>query len=179
MIEVEVKARADEQTLSKILALGAVFLKEENHVDIYFNSPLHDFRKTDEALRIRIKDEGSRLTYKGPKLDRETKSRQELTVKIDSPERMAEVLRSLGFLPFAEVRKHRTKYSLGDVTFALDEVAGLGLFLEVEAKGDANYEEQKRRVISLLSELGLGESIRKSYLELLEEKSKECEGKEE
>ncbi len=179
MIEVEVKARADEQTLSKIFALGAVFLKEENHVDIYFNSPLRDFRKTDEALRIRIKDEGSRLTYKGPKLDKETKSRKELTVNIDSPERMAEVLRSLGFLPTAEVRKHRTKYSLGNVTFALDDVVGLGLFLEVEASGDANYEEQKRRVISLLSQLGLGESIRKSYLELLEEKSKEHEGNEE
>jgi adenylate cyclase class 2 len=179
MIEVEVKARADEQTLQRMKALGAVFLKEESHVDIYFNSPLRDFRKTDEALRIRVKDDGARLTYKGPKLDSETKSRQELTVEIDSPERMMEVLRSLGFVPSAEVRKRRTKYSLDDVTFALDDVQGLGLFLEVEARGEADdWEEQKRKVISFLSQLGLGESIRKSYLELLEEQSKEKRSRE-
>jgi adenylate cyclase class 2 len=77
-------------------------------------------------------------------------------------------------VPSAEVRKRRTKYSLGDVTFALDDVQGLGLFLEVEASGEADdWEEQKRKVISILSQLGLGESIRKSYLELLEE---QCDG---
>jgi len=173
MIEVEVKARADDQTIKKIKALGAVFLAEENHRDIYFNSPLRDFKKTDEALRIRIKDEGSRLTYKGPKLDSETKSRQELTVAIDSAERMEEVLCALGFAPAAEVKKRRTKYVLGDVTFALDDVFGLGLFVEIEARGEGDCGEQKARVLSLLSRLGLGESIRKSYLELLAEQSKE------
>ncbi len=173
MIEVEVKARADGQTLQKIKALGAVFLAEENHRDIYFSSPMRDFRKTDEALRIRIKDDGSRLTYKGPKLDSLTKSRRELTVEIDSLERMEEILRALGFVPSAEVVKRRTKYVLGDVTFALDNVSGLGLFLEVEAHGEGDWSEQKARVLSLLSSLGLGESIRKSYLELLEEQYKE------
>lgn len=175
MIEVEVKARAKPETLEKILALGAIFLKEEKHIDVYFNSSIRDFRKTDEALRIRAKEEGARLTYKGPKLDTETKSRKELTVKIDSPERMAEILTSLGFVSSAKVIKRRTKYALGDITFALDDVQGLGLFLEIEAKasGDADLEDQRRKVISLLSQLGLGESIRKSYLELLTEKSDE------
>lgn len=175
MIEVEVKARAKPETLERIKALGANFLKEENHIDIYFNSSIRDFRKTDEALRIRIKEEGARLTYKGPKLDIETKSRKELTVKIDSAERMAEILTSLGFVPSAKVIKRRTKYALGDVTFALDDVQGLGLFLEVEVEaiGDANLEDQRTKVISILSQIGLGESIRKSYLELLTEKSNE------
>ncbi len=175
MIEIEVKARAKPETLESIKALGAVFLKEENHIDIYFNSPLRDFKKTDEALRIRVKEEGARLTYKGPKLDSKTKSRKELTVKIDSAERMAEVLTSLGFVPSAKVRKCRTKYALGDVTFALDDVQGLGLFLEVEvdASDDSDWEDQRKKVISLLTQLGIGESIRKSYLELLMERSNE------
>jgi adenylate cyclase class 2 len=175
MIEVEVKARAKPETLERIKALGAVFLKEENHIDIYFNSPIRDFRKTDEALRVRVKEEGARLTYKGPKLDSKTKSRKELTVKIDSAERMGEVLASLGFVPSAKVIKRRIKYALGDVTFALDDVQGLGPFLEieVEAGGDADLEASRIKVISLLSQLGLGESIRKSYLELLMEKLNE------
>ena len=83
MIEVEVKARAREDTKERIFALGATLLRVETHLDLYFNSPLRDFKTSDEALRIRIKEDGARLTYKGPKLDLETKSRRELTVKID------------------------------------------------------------------------------------------------
>lgn len=172
MIEIEVKARADEQTLQKILDLGAVFQSEENHRDIYFSSPLRDFKESDEALRIRVKEEGARLTYKGPKLDGTTKSRREYTVKIDSPARMEEVLEALGFSHSAEVRKRRIKYTLGDVTFALDDVEGLGSFLEIEISGDDNWVAQREKVLSLLVQLGLGESIRKSYLELLEENGK-------
>ncbi len=174
MIEVEVKARARPDTLERIKSLGAVPGGVENHRDLYFNSPLRDFRKSDEALRIRIKEEGARLTYKGPKLDRETKSRKELTARIDSPEEMEEILSSLGFVLSAEVRKRRTKYTLddalGEITFALDEVEGLGSFLEIEARGGADFEGQRRKILSLLKRLGLGESIRSSYLELLERK---------
>jgi len=171
MIEVEVKARAREDTAEKIRALGAILVGVENHHDLYFNSRQRDFRKTDEALRIRIKEEGPRLTYKGPKLDGETKSRKELTVKIDDPVQMRGILESLGFVLSAEVEKRRTKYSYGDVTIALDEVGGLGSFLEVEAQGDEDWTAQKELVLSLLRQLGLNESIRSSYLELLEEKS--------
>jgi adenylate cyclase class 2 len=171
MIEVEVKARAKKDTKEKIEALGAKPLKEENHHDLYFNSPLRDFKVSDEALRIRIKEEGARLTYKGPKLDRETKSRLEWTVKIDDPLQMEQILLGLGFKLSAEVCKRRTKYSFEDIVIALDEVEGLGSFLEAEAVGDdTNWEKQKERVLYVLTRLGLDEPIRSSYLELLEEK---------
>jgi adenylate cyclase class 2 len=176
MIEVEVKARAREDTAEKIRALGAVLVAVENHHDLYFNSPQRDFKKTDEALRIRIKEEGPRLTYKGPKLDGETKSRKELTVKIDDLVQMRGILESLGFVLSAEVKKRRTKYSYGRAIFALDEVEGLGSFLEIEAQIDAqgidDFAAQKNLVQSLLRQLDLGESIRSSYLELLEERSR-------
>ena len=171
MIEVEVKARAKIDTQERIEALGAKPLKVENHHDLYFNSPLRDFKMSDEALRIRIKEEGARLTYTGPKLDRETKSRLEWTVKIDDPLQMEQILRILGFELSAEVCKRRTKYSFGDIVIALDEVEGLGIFLEAEAVGDdTNWEAQRERVLSILTRLGLDEPIRSSYLEMLEEK---------
>lgn len=172
MIEVEVKAHASPDTLERILALGAILMGEEDHRDLYFNSPFRDLRQSDEALRIRIKEEGARLTYKGPRLDAMTKSRLERTVQIDDPVEMEQILTALGFVLSAQVRKRRTKYSLGDVTLALDEVEGLGPFLEVEARGEADWEEQKEKVLSILRDLGLDESIRSSYLELLEEKGR-------
>jgi adenylate cyclase, class 2 len=172
MIEVEVKARATEDMAERIAALGATLLVVENHHDLYFNSPLRDFKESDEALRIRIKEEGARLTYKGPKLDQTTKSRLEWTVKIDDPKQMEQILSSLGFVLSAQVRKRRAKYSYEGVVLALDDVEGLGRFVEVEAEGIGDYEQQKQKVLSILSRLGLHESIRSSYLQLLEEKKK-------
>jgi adenylate cyclase class 2 len=169
MIEVEVKARCGPEVVDKILALGAVLKGTEHHQDIYFNSPIRDFRETDEALRIRIKEQGARLTYKGPKLDSQTKSRLELTVVVDDPSNMEKILAELGFRPSGEVRKQRTKYALGEVTFALDEVEGLGSFLEIEALAKDDWTAKKDWVLEMLHQLCLGESIRKSYLELLEE----------
>ena len=172
MIEVEVKARAPQDMAERITALGATLLAVENHHDLYFNSPHRDFKESDEALRIRIKEEGARLTYKGPKLDQTTKSRLERTVKIDDPQQMEQILSSLGFVLSAQVRKQRRKYSYEGVVLALDDVEGLGRFMEVEAEGEGDYEEQRHKVLSILSRLGLHESIRSSYLELLEEKKK-------
>jgi adenylate cyclase class 2 len=173
MIEVEVKARAQRDTAQRLLSMGASLTGKETHHDLYFNSPLCDFRASDEALRIRVKEEGARLTYKGPKLDRLTKSRRELTVRIDDPLKMQQILLSLGYVLSAEVKKRRTKYSYGDLVIALDEVEGLGSFVEVEARGEADYKVQRELVLDMLSRLGLGQSIRSSYLELLEEKNKQ------
>ncbi len=169
MIEVEVKARCGPEVVDKILALGAVLKGTEHHQDIYFNSPIRDFRETDEALRIRIKEQGARLTYKGPKLDSQTKSRLELTVVVDDPLNMEKILAELGFQPSGKVRKQRTKYTLGEITFALDEVEGLGSFLEIEALAKDDWTAKQDWVLEILHQLCLGESIRKSYLELLEE----------
>jgi len=175
MIEVEVKAHAPEDIEKRIAALGATLLVVENHHDLYFNSPQRDFRCSDEALRIRIKEEGARLTYKGPKLDQTTKSRLERTVEIDDPQQMELILSALGFVLSAQVRKKRAKYSYEGVIVALDEVDGLGSFVELEAEGEDGYEGQKRKVLSAMNKLGLQESIRSSYLELLDEKRKNIE----
>lgn len=170
MIEVEVKTRLETDTLQRIKALGAIPIGTEHHRDIYFNSPARDFRESDEALRIRVKDNSIRLTYKGPKLDCETKSRKELTIKIDDAEAMTQILLSLGFVPSGEVIKSRAKYVLGDVTFAIDDVSGLGSFLEMEIAGGDDWPDKKRMLQHLMAKLGLSESIRKSYLELLLER---------
>lgn len=197
MIEVEVKARAPADIARRVEAIGGVFQTQESHHDLYFNSESknRDFRVSDEALRIRIKEEGARLTYKGPRLDSDTKSRLELTVRIDDAEQMQEILNHLGYTLSAQVRKVRRKYLHHGVILAIDEVDGLGCYIEAEAVGakkaagvagtaearraanadecDCNfdYDEQKARVLSVMGRLGITEFIRSSYLELLEEKN--------
>ena len=91
-------------------------------------------------------------------------------MKIDNARQMEEILGRLGFVLSAIVRKRRSKYSYKGVTLALDEVEGLGCFLEVEAEAEEDVEEKRRKVLEVMGELGLHESITSSYLELLEEK---------
>ena len=84
MIEVEVKAKIDnfEDMREKLNNLGAVKTKEEFQEDIYFNSPIVDFAKTDEALRIRTTKQNNEkhifITYKGAKIDSKSKTREEI-----------------------------------------------------------------------------------------------------
>lgn len=163
-------------------------------VDTYYAAPHRDFAGTDEALRIRMEgpsdlEEGRnpkgtadqsrnapsagwehRLTYKGPRADAASKTRVEHETAFDDPEALDAALRALGFRPAAVVRKRRTEYALGEYVVALDDVEGLGTFVEVEAA--ASTEDRARRtreardVLDTL-DLGADDQIRASYLELL------------
>jgi adenylate cyclase, class 2 len=181
MLEVEQKFRVDD------LALVAAQLEERRiklaharlQVDRYFNHPSRDFAQTDEALRIRQVDQKNFVTYKGPKLDCTTKTRLEIELPIapgdEAANQFGELLLALGFRPVAEVRKHRRTASLRrgdlDIEIALDDVRGVGSYVELECAAEqADAEMAKQVIATLAAELGLSENERKSYLELLLER---------
>lgn len=164
-------------------AAGAGIVEQ---VDRYFNHPARDFARTDEALRLRQVGEANFVTYKGPKLDATTKTRREIELPLPSgaaaAEGFAELLAALGFRSVAEVRKTRRLLEIPwdgcTIEAALDDVAGLGTFLELElsAEGEAEGAEvrgAKARIASLAAALQLERSERRSYLELLLEHKKE------
>src|SRR5690606_36038325 len=80
--EVELKFRIDEPTGVDAMLTGLEATQEdlEEHRDTYFSHPARDFAQTDEAFRIRSIGEANRLTYKGPLVDKQTKTRQEVEV---------------------------------------------------------------------------------------------------
>jgi len=121
--------------------------------------------RTDEALRIR-KSEKIVLTYKGPKVDRETKTREEIEVVVSDFEGTLEIFKRLGFNVVAKVSKVRKIYKLDDVKILVDSVDGLGDFVEIEIKSD-DVEVAKKKIFEIARHLGLKESITKSYLEML------------
>lgn len=176
MIEIEVKVRADHSKARSILKkIEAVKLGVESQSDIYFAAPYRDFAKTDEALRIRSLDGKAVLTYKGPKLDRVSKTRKEFETPVDEAATI-EILHSLGFSEAGIVRKKREVFSAGEITVCLDNVENLGEFLEVEivAENEKELEISRAKLFELLKQFGAGEkdSIRTSYLEMVLEKKK-------
>lgn len=175
MIEVEVKVRVDHSEIRPVLSeMGASKVGVEEQSDVYFAAPYRNFARTDEALRIRSLGGQAVLTYKGPKLDKVSKTRVEIETPVDGTA-AAKIFHALGFLEAGAVRKKREIFRAGDITVCLDTIEGLGEFLEVEIDvGDEKYLESSRaQLFKFLSQFGLSEkdSIRTSYLEMLLEKS--------
>jgi adenylate cyclase class 2 len=176
MIEVEVKVKADHSKIRPLLLeIGASKIGVEEQSDIYFAAPYRDFAKTDEALRIRSLGGQSVLTYKGPKLDKVSKTRVEIETPVDGTA-AAKIFHSLGFIEAGAVRKKREIFRAGELTVCLDAVEGLGEFLEVEIDVADNEDlaSSRAKLFDFLYKFGLNEkdSIRTSYLEMLLEKSK-------
>ena len=171
MIELEVKAPCRDLVglERRLLSLGARHLEDLEQVDMYLSHPVRDFGATDEALRLRRENQRSRITYKGPKLDQDTKMREEIELEVEDLERMSTLLERVGFRPFLKVVKRRRVLELEGVHFCLDRVEGLGDFVEMEYQGQ-DLGEGKRRINELRTRLELKGNERRSYLELLLEK---------
>ena len=186
MYEVELKVPADleavRERLSELEAddLGAVVQE-----DTYYDAPHRSFPETDEALRIRsetVEEQGTgesdgtadgsteiRLTYKGPLVDDESKTRKEVETGVADDERMDAVLTSLDFDPAATVRKERERFALDGYVVTLDSVDGVGEFVEVETETDeAGIEAARDGAMGILERLDLDpdDQLRTSYLEL-------------
>ncbi|MGC9779067.1 MAG: class IV adenylate cyclase [Candidatus Heimdallarchaeota archaeon] len=176
-IEVEVKLKiADLNELEmKLVEKGAILEEIVNQRDQYFNHPSKDFSETDEALRIREDGDRIFLTYKGPKFDPKSKTRIEIDLKVENAQQLSNLLEKLNFEKVAIVSKERRIYLLDGMHFCLDNVASIGTYLEVEKiiSDKSFFEKTRKEIFRALKALKLDpkKNIRKSYLELLLEKS--------
>jgi adenylate cyclase class 2 len=182
MYEVELKVPADHDTVADHLEdVDATHVESVTQEDTYYNAPDRDFVETDEALRIRrevLDDETERtaVTYKGPRVDAHSKTREEAETYVDDDEEMHAILEGLGYDASASVTKHRDRYEVAGCTVTLDAVEGLGEYVEVELETEDDLSDESEALDSLRSEaegvlrdLGLDptDQIRTSYLDLL------------
>jgi adenylate cyclase class 2 len=181
MLEVEIKMRLpqDYPIQDRLAEAGLVLHEQRDEADRYWNAPDRDFAKTDEALRIRRFGKHASITYKGPKLGSTGKTRTELEATLaDDPEAVAkleQILEALGYRRTAEVLKARTLYKPAagadlpaELDVTVDDVEGVGRFVELECKAEAAGAAQLQdQLFALARRLGLTESERRSYLELL------------
>jgi adenylate cyclase class 2 len=181
MYEVELKfSLVDAEPVVRQLAIfGAQCDPPVKQSDVYFSHPSRDFAKTDEALRIRSVGDLYQVTYKGPVVDSQTKTRREIELSIgdrESRDKFADVLTLLGFRPVREVRKTRLSHHVvrrgRKFEVALDAVDGLGSFVEVETlASEAEKSAAVESILAFAADLGLSNPERKSYLCLLLEKT--------
>jgi len=186
MIEVELKfPLADRNTL--LTALDRVHpglsFQQRQETDEYFQHPCRDFKVTDEALRIRLSGGVVELTWKGPRLDSRTKSREELELTVNElvetsdlrRNRLREILLALGFSSAGLVHKtrHTAQFFFHQrlVQVSIDEVEELGLYVELETICNPSEREGATELLLRLAErLELTGTERRSYIALLLER---------
>lgn len=153
--------------------------------DRYYNHPLRDFKQTDEAFRVRCREGKGFVTYKGPKLDAQTKTRREIELPIFTHggeetvqskadlDKWDELLQALGFTPVGTVFKIRQKINFWwegfPVEMSLDQVPPFGYFVELEliAPTEKELDATRQTLLQIADALKLDVIVRKSYLDLV------------
>lgn len=160
-----------------LIEKGAKLEEIVNQKDLYFNHPKKDFKETDEALRIREGGNKNYLTYKGPKFDSKSKTRNEIEIEVMNAKQLSEMFDNLDFRKIAYVTKERRIYLLDEIYYYLDNVTSLGTFIEIEKiiEDKSSYEKTRDEIFQVIRTLKLDpkKNIRKSYLELLLDKRNE------
>ncbi len=183
-IEVEIKIEINnfEEVKAKVASWGRL-IKSIKQVDEYY-VPLHrDFfaqkPHPTEWLRIRTNPDKVIFEYDksiNKKANGEQECAEEYETEISNPDEFRKILNFLDFKKVVTVDKQREYWDCGDLEVALDQIEGLGTFIEVEAKG--NFEstaEAKRACLKFLENLGIKNpektQINKGYPVLLLERN--------
>lgn len=181
MTEVELKAAVDagmaKELPERLAGLGFREKSQVCEIDLYWNCDDRDFRKTDEALRLRSVEDlhsgkkESLITYKGPKQDCRSSTRLEYETSVGEMDTARKLLTALGYHAVAAVKKTRRSFERTPASVCLDSVEGLGTYVELEILLEC--EEQRETAVdtlfSLLDCLGISRDAltRESYLDLL------------
>jgi len=168
MLEIEIKAvLADTEAMKEFLRqAGAGVGPLLQETDFYYQHPSRDFGRTGEALRLRITNGRCRITYKGPKMAGTAKIRFEAETEIGDYETMKSILERLDFRPVGMVEKTRAVFYLEGATVCLDEVVGLGTYIELEKMGE-DKEVIEQEILALAGKLGIRIFEPRTYLAMI------------
>jgi adenylate cyclase class 2 len=159
MKEVEIKFKAGdlESLKTKLEALGFVLkapLKQEDIIFIPEDEPTVPVRAGINVLRIRKQSGEARLTLKQSDKNNHL-SKLEHEIKIFDAEVAEKIITCLKFKEMARVQKIRTTAKNQEYEVCLDEVEGLGNFIEVEKITDEDPQEVQARMLEFVRTLGI------------------------
>lgn len=160
MKEIEVKAKINDiVTLKKRLEdIGCIFSEALNQEDrIYFpkGKTIGNFKLGTACMRIR--DSNGVCTWNMKKaLTGELDNIEHETI-IDNPEEAHNIIINLGYEEAVRVSKKRLKCRYAELEICLDDVKGLGSFIEVEklADEDSDSEAIQEQLFAFVMSIGV------------------------
>ncbi len=174
MKEVEVKARLRDKDalVAKLTDLGCMLsapIRQDDTLYAAIDKPITEFTIGDLVMRIRRQGSTAILTGKIPVTNHLDKLESE--TEVSDAAAMEQLLEWMDFKKIMTLSKLRQKTRHGEYEICVDEVAGLGSFIEVEKMTDEDGDVAQAELWDFLKTLGIEESARvtKGYDQLLGE----------
>jgi adenylate cyclase class 2 len=165
--EIEIKARVrDIKALeAKLAELGVKLGQPKKHHDVVYCRPgQQDYEKGSIWLRIRTEN-GKKVIWTlkadtGTKLDS-----IEHEVEVSNGVELEKMLRLMGNDVYSDLTKTRRKAAVGDIEICVDEVDGLGTYIEVEklTTPNADGDAIKVELWALLTKLGISANDQEEF----------------
>lgn len=161
--EIEVKAKAGnlKEIKTKLEALGCTFTEpivQEDVIFVNYSGDFSDFKPGQNFLRIR-KAKGKILFTLKQSVKNELDSIEKET-EIADAEEMRGAIELMGYHEAVQVHKTRTKTKHNGWEICLDEVKGLGSFIEVESITDEDADKVQEELFAFLQTLGVSRDDR-------------------
>jgi len=169
--EIEIQVRLKTvNPLIKILNVEGLFQYEKRQVDEYYTPPHRDFtsvRPVKEWLRLRDMEGKYSLNYKNWHYDMNGKSNycDEYETPLEYIEQVRNIFTALNYKKIVTVDKIRKAWQFRDWEVSVDQIRGLGDFVEIEYKGSENVnpKEETDKMVNFLKSLDCGK-IERNYL---------------
>lgn len=177
-VELTFPLRNPEQLNRTLETLAKPDKVRQHQKDVYFVPAHRDFlheKPITEWLRIRETDKGASVNYKHwhNKGNAQAVSCDEYETPVSDVKQLYEIFKRLDIQPIVTVEKTRSTWMYRDVEIAVDEVVGLGFYIELEVKGAfGSIEKAKSHLYAVLKEMKaeIGEQDFRGYPHLLLEK---------
>lgn len=169
-VEIEIQVRvSDTSKLRAFLKDNATFTGEAYQKDEYFTPAHRNFveaKPVAEWLRLRESDKGA-ITYKNWHYDADGKSQycDEYESTVGDVEQLRKIFAALNVKPVITIEKKRSSWRYKDYEVSLDQVTGLGDFVEVEYKAAAKADPKTITdgMVQFLKKIGCG-IIERNYV---------------
>lgn len=160
-IEVELKFPLynHEELIKQLNSIAESKMKEDYQRDTYYIPPHKNFlekKPISEWLRIRETKNKSTVNYKNwhNSEDKKAVSCDEFETSLKDAAVLKNIFKNLDFKEIIVVEKNRKTWMYKNAKISVDNVAGLGYFIEIEAKENfSDINEAKKHIHSILSEL--------------------------
>jgi adenylate cyclase class 2 len=148
-LEVKIIEIDREEVESKLRALGATKILDEDEETLFFDFPDNSISKAKNLLRLRRIGDKAVLTFKQFVESDSAKVRVETEVSVSEFESTRRILQSLGLIPTLHMEKHRTSYSLASgIEVDIDKYTGkyshVPTLLEIEGPDVATIHAQAK-----------------------------------
>lgn len=149
MYEVEVKARLinRKEVFEKLQSMGCVWSEELHQIDDVFDpDPKILPVPAGVVIVVRIREENGKYIFTYKKDQSSNMDCIEHEVEILNKEEMEKIIKLLGFKYYVQVDKKRIKTKYKDIEIVLDDVKGLGEFIEAEKMTSEDDPEIRKKI---------------------------------